>query len=879
MATPVRILVVDDVETNRLLLSGSMEKAGYDVTSVSDGFEAVKCAVELQPDLILLDIMMPGRSGLEVCRILKSREETARIPVIFVTSVTEVDQILQGFAVGGCDYVTKPFKSDEVLARVSVHVRLRRADEELLQINTQMAAMAQQLSEINAELVFASRFDALTKLFNRGAWYEIANAGHEDSRRRNSAYSVIMIDLDHFKTFNDSQGHRAGDNCLRQVAEAVRLACGGADVVGRYGGEEFVVFAMDTHGDSAVNLAERIRKAVWALGILHPESETAERITISAGIATSTGQGAWERVLEQADQALYVAKRGGRNMVYRSQTSPSEVDKGDTTRPAASSGTPTDGAFDHQMSVLVVDDEPTNRTICKGCLQRAGYTIREAADGRAAITSVHEDPPWVILMDVMMPEMDGLECTRRLKADPDTRDIPIIIVSALAKGDDVLAGLEAGADEYLTKPISTAELTLRVGSMARRYRDRADLLRSYEVRGEHVRILMCLVEFCRAVGTSQELDQVLEHTVSTVASLVHARRVSVMLPDAKRESLSIRSSLGLDEEFEATVRVPVGKPIAGQVFASGDPVVVNTNAEGGPDPEAYDSRFFASVPMISAPLGTADAIVGVLNVTERIGGSPFEPHELEYIELIGQVAGTAIHDILTRESREKACDSIVVGLAKLAEHRDNNTGLHLERVLRFCRMLAEDLRENSEFRSEIDDEFLYNLDRAVPLHDIGKVAIPDHILLCPGKLTDQQMAIMRTHAAIGAKTIRSLIERSPDVGFLAMAADIAHYHHEWYDGSGYPEGLKANEIPLSARITAIADVYDALTTKRVYKEAFSHEKSFAIIVERSGTQFDPAIVDVFIKRDKDFVKLSETMVNEPPSPEDGLLAETRGNTH
>ncbi|MEE9269747.1 MAG: HD domain-containing phosphohydrolase, partial [Candidatus Krumholzibacteria bacterium] len=167
----------------------------------------------------------------------------------------------------------------------------------------------------------------------------------------------------------------------------------------------------------------------------------------------------------------------------------------------------------------------------------------------------------------------------------------------------------------------------------------------------------------------------------------------------------------------------------------------------------------------------------------------------------------------------------------------------------------------------------------VPLHDIGKVAIPDHILLCPGRLTDEQMAIMRTHAAIGAKTIRSLIERSPDVGFLAMAADIAHYHHEWYNGSGYPEGLKANEIPLSARITAIADVYDGLTTKRVYKEAFRHEKAFAIIVEGSGTQFDPAIVDEFIKREKDFAKLAETMVDEPPSHEDAVLAEPRANAH
>jgi len=206
----------------------------------------------------------------------------------------------------------------------------------------------------------------------------------------------------------------------------------------------------------------------------------------------------------------------------------------------------------------------------------------------------------------------------------------------------------------------------------------------------------------------------------------------------------------------------------------------------------------------------------------------------------------------------------MVALAKLAEYRDNDTGRHLDRVTRFCLVLAEALRERDAYRKLIDAQFLYNLERSVPLHDIGKVAIPDEILLFPGRLNDEQMAVMRTHTDTGANTIQALIARAPGVSFLEMATDIARYHHERYDGKGYPTGLKAEAIPLAARITAVADVYDALTTRRVYKEAFSHAKAVEIIREGSGTQFDPAVVEAFLNRQATFAKLAETMADEQP---------------
>jgi response regulator RpfG family c-di-GMP phosphodiesterase len=468
--------------------------------------------------------------------------------------------------------------------------------------------------------------------------------------------------------------------------------------------------------------------------------------------------------------------------------------------------------------------------------------------------------------------MDGLECTRQLRANPDTRDIPIIIVSALARTEDILAGLEAGADEYLAKPIRGSELTLRVQSMARLHRERMDLLMSYEERGSQMRILTRLVEFCRAVSVCDHYEEVLKHSTAAVADVVNCRRVSIMVPDENEGVLRIASSLGLDEALARTLKVPPGRPIAGQVYATGQPIVVNHPEEFQDTIKNYESPFFASIPVVYVPLDAAGRVVGVLNATEKAGGVPFEARDLEYIELISKVTGTAIHDIRMREARDQASDSIVRALAKLAEYRDNNTGRHLERVTRFCLILAETLREKEKFRDQIDEDFLYRLERSVPLHDIGKVAIPDEILLFPGKLSPEQIAIMRTHAEVGANTIYSLIARAPDIGFLGMAAEIARHHHERYDGRGYPAGLCGDSIPLAARISSVADVYDALTTTRPYKEAYSHETAVKIIQDGRGTQFDPDVVEAFLLREKSFAELAEVM-KDPAVPEERFVQE------
>ncbi len=188
----------------------------------------------------------------------------------------------------------------------------------------------------------------------------------------------------------------------------------------------------------------------------------------------------------------------------------------------------------------------------------------------------------------------------------------------------------------------------------------------------------------------------------------------------------------------------------------------------------------------------------------------------------------------------------IFSLAKLAQSRDDDTGRHLERVQVFCKILAEELAKHPDFKDKITEDFIEDMFQASPLHDIGKVGISDLILLKPGKLTEEEYEVMKTHTQIGAKTLEEVKHRFSGNTFIETGMLIARYHHERFDGTGYPVGLSGEEIPLCARIMSIADVYDALKTKRAYKEAYSQEKCIQIIREGSGTQFDPRLVQAFL---------------------------------
>jgi len=338
--------------------------------------------------------------------------------------------------------------------------------------------------------------------------------------------------------------------------------------------------------------------------------------------------------------------------------------------------------------ILVVDDTPDNLMLMANLLKES-YTVKAANNGEKALRIARDTPhPDLILLDVMMPGITGHEVAQILQADPATRDIPIIFLTAMASAADETRGLEMGAADYITKPISPPIVLARVRTQLK-VKDAADFLR---------------------------------------------------------------------------------------------------------DQNAYLER----------------------EVQRRT-------RELSAIQ-----------------------DVTIHAMASLAETRDNETGNHIRRTQHYVKILAEHLREHPRFRHFLDDATITLLFKSAPLHDIGKVGIPDAILLKPGRFTPEEFEIMKTHTTLGRDAIAHAEQQlGMDVDFLNLAKEIAYCHQEKWDGSGYPQGLAGDAIPISARLMAVADVYDALISRRVYKEGMPHEKAVGIILEGRGSHFDPDVLDAF----------------------------------
>ncbi|WP_018151380.1 response regulator [Leeia oryzae] len=353
-----------------------------------------------------------------------------------------------------------------------------------------------------------------------------------------------------------------------------------------------------------------------------------------------------------------------------------------------------------KASILVVDDTPENLRLVSSLLKDS-YKVRVATNGMLALEMAAQEPqPALILLDIMMPEMDGYEVCMRLKQQPNTADIPIIFLTARSESEDERKGFDLGAVDYITKPINPMVLTARVQTH---------------------------------VALKQSRDVLAHHNV------------------------------WLEQEVQKRTR------------------------------------------------------------------------QVQQIQ-----------------------DVTIFAMASLAETRDNETGNHILRTQRYVKALALQLRKNPKFAPMLDDMTIDLLYKSAPLHDIGKVGIPDSILLKPGKLDDDEFEIMKTHTTLGLEAIRRAEKHlDGEERFLKIAGEIAYSHQEKWDGSGYPQGLAGTDIPLSARLMAVADVYDALISKRVYKPAFSHEKAVSIIREGNGKHFDPELVAVFLDIEEDFRRIAE----------------------
>jgi putative two-component system response regulator len=345
--------------------------------------------------------------------------------------------------------------------------------------------------------------------------------------------------------------------------------------------------------------------------------------------------------------------------------------------------------------ILIVDDSPEMIEVLGNALPNH-YKRQFALSGKKAIDLMRrsEELPDLILLDVLMPGMDGYEVCRQLKEDVRFEKIPIIFLSALTDAKDKVKAFENGGVDYIQKPFEIAEVNVRV-----------------------------------------ELHLKLHH---------------------------------LQAELEKHNR----------------------------------------------------------NLNQLVNEKVMEISE-------SQIA-------------------MIYALAKLAESRDDDTGLHLQRIQVFCRLIAEKLSSHLIYSDQLSDEFIENLEKVSPLHDIGKVGVRDAVLLKPGKLTREEFEEIKEHVNIGANTLREVFYKFPNNKSIEMGIEITQYHHEKWNGKGYPEGLSGQDIPLSARIMTLVDAYDAIISKRIYKEAISHEEACKIIAEERGEHFDPLIVDVFLEFEEEF---------------------------
>lgn len=350
--------------------------------------------------------------------------------------------------------------------------------------------------------------------------------------------------------------------------------------------------------------------------------------------------------------------------------------------------------------VLLVDDTDSNLELLTLIFSREGARTICAANGFEALQLVekHKEEIDLIVTDIRMPEMDGITLTHKVREILDQR-VPIILLTADRKTDEqLLAGLTAGANDYLNKPVNELELKARSSSMLR-----------------------------------------LKHAFDENIALQKSLEIMVM---------------------ERTIEI------------------------------------------------------------------------------------------------EQTRDLAMFGFAKLAEHRDPETGGHLERIREYTGALAAQMQKSGPYQREVNNEFVATIQRASPLHDIGKVGIPDSILLKPGKLTPDEFDVMKRHAVIGGWTLEESEKRlTVNSSFLHMAKEIAYCHHEKWDGSGYPANLKGEEIPLAARIMALADVYDALISKRIYKPPMPHAETHQIILKGSGNHFDPAVVEAYQAVEPAFINI------------------------
>lgn len=429
------ILLVDDNEQERRLLEAYLAVFGCRIQTAADAASGLASLKQSPPDLVVLDLLLPDASGFSVIEQMKATPALAQVPVLVVSGMAEVQDRVRALELGADDFIVKNFERLEFEARVR---RLLRLKQSIDQLNNRCHQALQQAVT-----------DSLTGLFTHGFLQETLGRQLLCARRHGWPLSVVFIDIDRFKQVNDHYGHAVGDDVLRTLAGKLRDTVRRSDIVVRYGGEEFVVLLPHTDAAGAHKVAEQLRAVVEQMPVESSRlGEQPLMVTISLGVATFPGDADdGEALLARADEAMYRAKRGGRNQVVQFRNTPQ--------------------AQQSKARVLIVDDDERNLRLLDAYLAKEGYESIKACDGPEALEIAMHELPDLILLDGMMPRMTGFEVCRLLKQDRSTNLIPIVIVTALTSREDRLQSIEVGADDFLSKPVDKVELLSRMRALLR----------------------------------------------------------------------------------------------------------------------------------------------------------------------------------------------------------------------------------------------------------------------------------------------------------------------------------------------------------------------------------------------------------------------------
>jgi putative nucleotidyltransferase with HDIG domain len=467
-------------------------------------------------------------------------------------------------------------------------------------------------------------------------------------------------------------------------------------------------------------------------------------------------------------------------------------------------------------SVLVVDDSNLLRGILKEELEAEGFDVHMAEDGPQALEKARDLRPDVILLDVGLPGMDGFEVCRRVKGDSATSDIPVLMITALNELKDKLAGFEAGADDYLTKPFFTKELLAR---LRKNLRVRESIHASRKLGQSYLEMLFGIGS---AITSPFNVDDEIEIILRQGLYAVQASKGAILLLEHEQGNLEVRGTMGCGAS---------GDPKVGDRHRISDklPVVEPGGEEGPTGIRIYEdtARHVVFVPMVSK-----ERLVGGIEIYLGDRRSRLTVNEQKLLYALASQAAIFLENARLERDVRSMFLSIIVSMAGAVDAKDAYTHGHSLRVARVSLIVAQ---ERGLPREELEPLLLSAI-----LHDVGKIAIPDNILKKPERLNREEFEIMKGHPIAGAKMlqhIRALENVIP--GIL--------HHHEYWNGSGYPHALAGETIPLQGRIIHIGDAFDAMTTDRVYRRKIGVGGAVAEIVKFAGVQFDPKLVTCLLE--------------------------------